>query len=164
MKGIRTLLPMGLLALALILPSAAVADEVSECKLDAKEEKKACQLVCKEEARMAKDLCRNVDHECAETCRDARTLCLDGTVEAPGPRARREACRATCKDIKQIAKDDCRAQFATGTLELHECFAAANLANYLCKQPCRLDVKDEIKACRNINKTCIKACPPAIVE
>lgn len=154
---------------ALIAVPSAWAGMDPECKADARDEYKDCKMLCKEVYRSDKDLCRNKDHLCAEACRAGRDFCLDGDPNDPnnpGPRVRLELCKDDCREDRREAKDQCKLDFPDpNDPELHQCIDGVVLDCFHCRQLCRgaEDYRVIFRNCRQINRYCINACPPAIV-
>ena len=138
-----------------------------QCKDDVKAEFRSCKSDCKTEYRTDKDLCRNVDPVCGTACRAIRAACIEPFEEAVD--ACKDVCRGTLADAKVVCKliEDAEARDL--------CIDAAQITAFICKDDCREDTtvddpntpevdpipwREGLKACRQISRACIKACPP----
>ena len=141
---------MSLAAVALTAAVASAQTTTSECRLEAKTEYNTCKAGCREAFQADKDDCRNCDHQFAEGCRAARAVCVDPFEEIL------EGCLDVCRADLAAAKALC----AEGD---DACIDAAQVAAFICRDPCREDpvVRDGIKNCRVIFRGCMQLCPPA---
>ena len=143
-------------ALVAFASAAGALTQRAQCVLDAKGQKQLCTSTCQDNFTLAKDLCRNVDHDCADACRAGRDVCVAPIYAAL------QSCLDGCNGTLDAVKAGCRAQFAEGTPERDQCIDAAQLTAYSCRDLCREQLdRDGLKACKEIFRACIFACPPA---
>lgn len=156
----NNLLVLAVLGVLLVFSATFAQEDPGQCRRLATERYNQCRADCQDVFITEKDGCRNIDHACAEQCRANLAACV-----APYQQAL-DQCFDVCGDTLRTTREECRT--IPDPVLKQQCLTSAELANWVCRERCRVTTRVEGKwwrqgmvECRRAARACFKACPPA---
>lgn len=133
-------------------------DNPGQCVRAATYEYNQCKADCQDLYFTEKDACRKIDPVCAEQCRVTLVTCVAPYQEAL------DACFGGCSEALGTSREACRT--IPDPVLQQQCLGDAEMANWLCRDTCRVSVyvdgkwwRQGVMECRRAARACFKACP-----